>query len=136
MSKHSPIDRAYARKFGEKVRDALARARASKNKVSVQAFADSLGVTRAGLHKYRQGKSVPGMDVIEKAKKWKIDVKYGELNTHSLFSQPTSDDKQMLLPLAFDEITADHLQVEVAQKTTEYLQLSVKVFLSPQRRRA
>jgi transcriptional regulator with XRE-family HTH domain len=136
MSRKSAIDRAYARKFGEKLREALSKAR--KRGTSVQSFADSLGVTRAGLHKYRKGKTVPGMEVIEKARQaWKIDVKYGDLDTAALFAaKPSVDDKQLLLPLAFEEITADHLQVEVGRKTSEYLQLSVKVFLSPKKLRA
>src|SRR4051794_18406739 len=80
MNRKTSIDRAYARKFGEKVEAALLEAR--KTGTSVEEFAMSLGVTRAGLHKYRKGKTVPGMSVIEKAKRlWDVDVKYGELDT-------------------------------------------------------
>lgn len=136
MVRRSATDKAYAKKFGEKLKAALTKAR--DNDMSVEAFAESLGVTRAGLHKYRQGRAVPGMPVIEKAKRlYGVDVKYGELDTSAMFRKSaTADEKQLMLPLAFETITADHLQVEVGRKTGDYLQLNVKVFLTPAKRRA
>jgi hypothetical protein len=117
----------------------MALEKARTKGTSVEEFAASLGLTRQGLHKYRHGRlAVPGMNIIELAKKnWGVDVKYGELDTAALLApSPRPDECQLLLPLAFETITAEHLQVEVGRKTSEYLQLNVKVFLSPSKLRA
>jgi transcriptional regulator with XRE-family HTH domain len=130
VRRRTSVDRAYARKFGQKLDLALQVAR--KGGWTVEAFAESLGVTRAGLHKYRNGQSVPGINVIEKARRlWKVEVKYGDLAPAAFLQDAKSitESAQMLLPLAFHSLSSDQLQVEIGRKTNEYVQLNIRVLL-------
>lgn len=135
MRKRTSVDRAFAKKFGEKLEAAFLRAR-REDKITAERFAESLGVTRAGFYKYLNGKSVPGINVIEKARRlWKVEVKYGDLDSKGFLSEAkqVSESAQMLLPLAFQSLSSEQLEIEVGRKTNEYVQLNIRVLLSKER---
>jgi transcriptional regulator with XRE-family HTH domain len=69
--------------FKKRIRDEFERAikRAQQMGMTVEQFANTLGITRAGLHKYTREKnqSIPSLRVLHKARQvWKMHVPYGD----------------------------------------------------------
>jgi len=78
----SPEDKALNEAFKKRVaiEFAAARDRARAKNVSVEDFVASLGVTRAALCKYVNGKAIPSLRVLRRARHyWGVDLRYGEL---------------------------------------------------------
>jgi transcriptional regulator with XRE-family HTH domain len=104
---HSAKDRAFMKKFAEKLATAKKKA-VEVDGLTVDGFAKSLGVTRAGLHKYEKEKSVPGLGVLQRAREeYGIEVKYGELDVPVLKKARRKlgqEELQILLPFTIEAV--------------------------------
>lgn len=124
--------------FADKL--AKARDKAKKNDgTSSEKFAELLGVTRAGLHKYLKEKSVPSLDVLERARRLGVEVKYGELNVDLIQKRSKKDaaspEAQMILPLALENLTDQNISVELAPKKPNAIELNVTIRFSQKQAR-
>jgi transcriptional regulator with XRE-family HTH domain len=119
--------------FAEKLAKARDRAK-KKDGTSFEKFAELLGVTRAGLHKYLKKKSVPSLDVLERARRLGVEVKYGELDIDMIKKRAkkdaTSPEAQMILPLALENLTDQNIVVELAPKKPNAIELNVTIRFS------
>ncbi|MFZ0770276.1 MAG: helix-turn-helix transcriptional regulator [Candidatus Sulfotelmatobacter sp.] len=133
MKKHSLLDKAFMHSFAAKLFHARDRAKRIDG-VSFEKFAELLGVTRAGLHKYLKEKSVPSLDVLERARSLGVEVKYGELNVDMIKRRakkdPASPEAQMILPLALENLTDQNISVELAPKKPNAIELNVTIRFS------
>ena len=119
--------------FAEKL--AKARDKAKRvNGTSFEKFAELLGVTRAGLHKYLREKSVPSLDVLERAHRLGVEVKYGELDVDMIKTRAkkdaTSSEAQMILPLALENLTDQNISIELAPRKPNAIELNVTIRFS------
>jgi predicted transcriptional regulator len=133
MKRHSPLDKAFMKAFAEK----LAKARDKAKRVegtSFEKFAELLGVTRAGLHKYLREKSVPSLDVLERARRLGVEVKYGELDVDMIKKRARNDasspEAQMILPLALENLTDKSITVELAPRKPNAIELNLTIRFS------
>jgi predicted transcriptional regulator len=136
MKRHSPRDTAFLKKFAEELVKARDKAKAAKG-TSFADFAEMLGVTRAGFHKYLTEKSVPSLDVLERARQLGVEVKYGDLDV-SLIKKRARKDKnspeaQMMLPLALENLTDQNITVEVGARKPNAIELNVTIKFSQKR---
>jgi transcriptional regulator with XRE-family HTH domain len=133
MKKHSHVDKAFMSSFAAKLSGARDRAKRIDG-VSFEKFAELLGVTRAGLHKYLKEKSVPSLDVLERARRLGVEVKYGELNIEMIKRRakkdPASPEAQMILPLALENLTDQNISIELAPKKPNAIELNVTIRFS------
>ncbi len=138
MKKHSPRDKAFMKVFADK----LLKARETAKKidgVSYEEFAQRLGVTRAGIHKYFNEENVPSLDILERAKALGVEVKYGDLDAGLIKTRAKKDnaspEAQMILPLAIENLTDQNITVEVGRKKPNAIELNVTIkFASKQSR--
>jgi len=130
MKRHLPRDKAFMRVFAEKLRQARKKAKDEDN-VSYEEFAQRLGVTRAGIHKYLNEENVPSLGILERAKALGVEVKYGDLDVNLIKKRgkddPTSSEAQMLLPLVLDGLTDQDVTVELGGKKQNALELNVTI---------
>ena len=110
MKRSTPDDEAFkARVIGEFTQ---ARDRARAKGMSTDQFAQSLGITRAALHKQMTGKTIPSLRVLEKARKyWGVRLSYGELD-QSYVKPKKKDPKQMELQLSFEDISKEQIEIK------------------------
>ncbi len=138
MKKHSPVDIAFMRSFAEKLSKARDKAKKDDG-TSFERFAKLLGVTRAGLHKYLKEKSVPSLDVLERARNLGVEVKYGELDIHMIRNRARKDaaspEAQMILPLALENLTDQNISIELAPKKPNSIELNVTIRFAQKRAR-
>ena len=83
MGRRTAKERAFAAVFGERLEAAFnecVKDKSNPDRISVENFAKSLNLTRAGLHKAMRGRSVPKLDLIERAKDYGVNVRYGDLD--------------------------------------------------------
>lgn len=132
MRKNSSIDKAFAKAFGQQLDDAFRRV--AKNKatksLSVEEFATSLGLTRAGLHKARKGKSVPSLELIEKARTHGVAVKYGDLElplVRKRAQEKVLPEAQLYLPFAVDNLRKENVSVELGRHKGENVELRIRI---------
>jgi transcriptional regulator with XRE-family HTH domain len=133
MKRHTAIDQAFMKTFAEKLTEARARAK-KLDGTSFEKFAEMLGVTRAGLHKYLREKSVPSLDILARARRLGIEVKYGELNIEMIKKRAKKDaaspEAQMILPLALENLTDQNISVELAPRKPNSIELNVTIRFS------
>jgi transcriptional regulator with XRE-family HTH domain len=136
MKRHSHVDKAFMRSFAAKLTQAREKAKRIDG-TSFERFAELLGVTRAGLHKYLKEKSVPSLDVLERARRLGVEVKYGELDIDLIKKRAkkdaTSPEAQMILPLALENLTDQNVSVELAPKKPNAIELNVTIRFLPKR---
>ena len=124
--------------FAEKLTKARDKAKKDDG-TSFEKFAELLGVTRAGLHKYLREKSVPSLDILERARRLGVEVKYGELNVDMIQKRAKKDaaspEAQMILPLALEHLTDQNISVELASKKPNAIELNVTIRFSQKRAR-
>jgi len=139
MKRHSPVDKAFLKKFAEELLKARDNAKAADGR-SFAEFAEMLGVTRAGLHKYLKEKSIPSLDVLERARMLGVDVKYGDLDVSLIKKRAKKDrnspEAQMMLPLALESLTDQNITVEVGHRKPNALELNVTIKFSRKRARS
>lgn len=135
MSRRTAKDRAFAEEFGRRLEEAFQRhVKDKKNpdRLSVEAFAKELNLTRAGLHKAKRGKSVPSLDLIQRARKYGVAVGYGDLSAQILnrsrtrrSKKSTGTDIQLFLPFAVENLKKDSLRVELGEHKQDTVEVRV-----------
>jgi transcriptional regulator with XRE-family HTH domain len=116
--------------FAEKLLKARKEAKRN-NGTSYEEFAQRLGVTRAGLHKYLKQQNVPSLYILERAKALGVEVGYGELNVPLIKKRArkdaTSPEAQMMLPLAIETLTDRSITTEVVSRKPNAIELNVTI---------
>ncbi len=116
--------------FAEKLWLARKKAKDQDN-IPYEEFAQRLGVTRAGIHKYFNEKNVPSLEILERAKALGVEVKYGDLDLNLIKKRAKNDnassEAQMLLPLVLDGLTDQNIRVELAGKKQNAIALNVTI---------
>ena len=139
MKKHSPRDIAFMKVFADKLLKARENAKRVDG-VSYERFAQKLGVTRAGIHKYFNEENVPSLDILERAKALGVEVKYGELDVGLIKARAKRDDSspeaQMILPLAIENLTDQNVTIEVGSRKPNAIELNVTIKFEPKRSRS
>lgn len=125
-------DAAYAAEFGRQLEAAFkkhVKDKSNSKRLSVDAFAESLNLTRAGLHKAKQGKSVPGLDLIERARQYKVSVGYGDLSgqvkERKIKRLSKGTDLQLFLPFAVENLKKDSVRVELGEHVGDSVEVKV-----------
>jgi transcriptional regulator with XRE-family HTH domain len=111
MTNHE--DKALNDAFKKRVTSEFAKARdpAKTNGQSIEEFVRSLGITRAALCKYVNGKAIPGLRVLRRARKYHgVYLSYGELGDRFLKGRK-KDPRQMELQLSMSEISKDQIEI-------------------------
>jgi hypothetical protein len=127
------LDAAFAAKFGERLDAAFehhVKNKKNPNRISVEAFAKSLNLTRAGLHKAMKGKSVPGLNLIEHARQYGVSVGYGDLTARmpsSARKKGRAADLQLFLPFAVENLKKDNVRVELGEHKGDSVELKVLI---------
>jgi transcriptional regulator with XRE-family HTH domain len=128
MSKRTANDRAFAAAFGDKLEAAFkehVKDKSNPNRISVEQFAKSLNLTRAGLHKAMRGKSVPNLDLIERARNYDVNIGYGDLSPQKVSSKKRISDLQLFLPFAVENLKKDNVRVELGEHKQDTVELRV-----------
>lgn len=137
MKPHSPRDIAFMEAFAKKLSKRRDDAK-KKEGVSYEQFARKLGLTRAGVRNYLKEKNVPSPAMLEKvAAVWGVKVGYGDLDVELIKKRGRrnsfSSEAQMLLPLALESLTDRNIQVELAEKKANAIELNVTITFVPKR---
>jgi predicted transcriptional regulator len=139
MKRHSPADKAFLKKFAEELVKARDKTKAADG-ASFAEFSEMLGITRAGLHKYLKEKSVPSLDVLERARMLGLEVKYGDLDVSLIKKRAKKDrnspEAQMMLPLALESLTDQNITVQVGPRKPNAIELNVTIKFSQTRARS
>ncbi len=110
----NPEDKALNDAFKKRVVSEFQKARdlAKAQGISIEAFVTSLGITRAALCKYVNGKSIPSLRVLRRARQYYgVDLSYGELGDGYLRAKK-KDPRQMELQFTMSEISMDRIQIK------------------------
>jgi len=109
MSRSTPEDEIFKRRVAEEFN--RARDRAIAQGFSVDHFAGTLGITRAGLHKYLTGRVIPSLRVLREARRrWDIRLSYGELGDGYVKVQ-RQDSPQMELQFSIEDLSKEQIHV-------------------------
>ncbi|HKD78748.1 MAG TPA: hypothetical protein VKH81_03595 [Candidatus Angelobacter sp.] len=128
MGRRTAKDRAFAAVFSNKLEAAFkkhVKDKTNPDRISVERFAKSLNLTRAGLHKAMLGKSVPKLDLIERAKGYGVNVGYGELDPQRVRLKKNSNDLQLFLPFAVENLKKDCVRVELGEHKNDTVEVKV-----------
>lgn len=131
MKRHSPRDKAFMKAFADKLRARRKQAKEEEN-VSYEEFANRVSLTRAGLLKYLNEENVPSPQVLETIYRvWGVQVGYGDLDLALINARAKqnkrSDEAQMLLPLAIEDLTSQNVSVELTKKRSSGIELNLKI---------
>lgn len=131
MKRHSPRDKAFMKAFADKLRARRQQAKDEEN-VPYEEFAKRVGLTRAGLLKYLNEENVPSPQVLETIYRvWGVQVGYGDLDLALINTRAKqnkrSDEAQMLLPLAIEDLTSQNVSVELTKKRSSSIELNLKI---------
>ncbi len=123
-------DSAFAAEFGRRLESAFqkhVKDKSNPKRLSVNAFAESLNLTRAGLHKAKRGKSVPELDLIERARQYNVFVGYGDLSVEVKRRKrhPKGTDLQLFLPFAVENLKKDSVRVELGEHKGDSVEVKV-----------
>jgi hypothetical protein len=78
----------------------------------MERFVQSLGVTRAGFHKYVTRQSIPSLRVLKRARKyWGVHLSYTELGARFVGASK-EDPRQMKLQLSLENISKEQIEVK------------------------
>src|SRR5438046_1755917 len=103
-------DEAFRRKVAAEF--ARARDRACERGFSVEDFVRKIGITRAALNKYINGKSIPRLRVLQKARKyWGVRLSYGELGD-TYIKAKKADPKQARFEFDLGEISKEQIEIK------------------------
>ena len=129
MGRPDPNEEVFKRRVAVEFHRALAAARGKK--LSVEEFARTLGITRAGVYKILAGTSIPSLRVLRNARKyWRVHLDYGELGDKYIKAKRT-DPRQIEIQFAISDISKE--QIEVARfspKGENSLELVIKIDFS------
>ena len=128
MKRDTPQDELFKSAIREEFLRAIKRAQ--EMGYTVDKFAETLGITRAALHKYtrKEGQSIPSLRVLEKARrKWKLRVSYGDLG-HAFISRKPSAEGQLELQFSVSDIVKENIQVQrITPKGDKAVELLLKI---------
>jgi len=128
MGRTTPEDEAFKQRVAEEFK--RARDRASAKRFSVEQFAQTLGVTRAALHKYLSQKSIPSLRVLQRARQyWGVRLTYGELGDR--YVKPKKDPRQMEFQFSAEDVSKEQIEIKkFSPKGTNAIELLVKIHFS------
>ena len=112
MTRDTPQDEAFKKRVREEFLDAIRRAH--KMGYTVDAFAGTLGITRAALHKYTrsQQQSIPSLRVLERARRvWKVRLNYGD-SGDAFVSKKPSTQGQLQLQFTTADIVKENIRIQ------------------------
>jgi len=97
----------------------------------VEKFVESLGITRAGFHKYVTRKAIPSLRVLAKARKyWGVRLSYGELGDKYIKAKK-EDPRQMKFEFSFTDISKEQIEVKkFSPKGAKAVELLIKIDFS------
>ncbi len=129
MSRSTPEDEAFKRRVAEEF--TRARDRAIRQGFSVDDFARSLGITRAGFHKYLSRKAIPSLRVLQEARRrWGVRLRYGELGEAYLKAKKV-DTGQMEFQFSLEDLSKEQIRVtRFAPKGPNSAELSIQIDFS------
>ncbi|MGD0468843.1 MAG: hypothetical protein ABSA54_10765 [Terriglobales bacterium] len=85
-------------------------------------------------------KSVPSLDVLERARRLGVEVNYGDLDVSLIKKRAKKDrnspEAQMMLPLALESLTDQNITVEVGPRKPNAIELNVTIKFSQKRARS
>jgi transcriptional regulator with XRE-family HTH domain len=112
MNRDTPQDETFKKRVREEFLDAIGRAQ--KMGYTVDKFAGTLGITRAGLHKYirSEHQSIPSLRVLEKARRiWKVRLNYGDLGD-GFVSKTSNAQGQLELQFTTADIVKENIRIQ------------------------
>lgn len=126
MNRSNPEDEAFKRRVTEEF--TRARDRALKRGFTLEKFVESLGVTRAGFHKYVTGKAIPSLRVLARARKyWGVRLSYAELGDDYIKTK-RQDPKQMKFQFSVADVSKDQIEVtKFTPKGERGVELVIKI---------
>jgi transcriptional regulator with XRE-family HTH domain len=110
----NPEDKALNEAFKKRVASefASARDRAKLKGDSIEEFVRSLGITRAALCKYVNGKAIPSLRVLRRARQYHgVNLSYGELGDGYLKSR-RKNPRQMELQFSMSEVSKEQIVIK------------------------
>jgi transcriptional regulator with XRE-family HTH domain len=130
MRRVDPNDEAFKRKVKAEFKRALDDAQRCR-KMTVEEFARSLGITRAGVYKILGGKTIPSLRVLRKARKyWNVRLTYGDFGDGYTKARK-ADPRQIEFQFPIGDISKDRIEVErVSPKPNNSVQLVIRIDLS------
>lgn len=109
-SEDKALNDAFKKRVASEFQKARDRAKADGN--SIEEFVLSLGITRAALCKYVNGKAIPGLRVLRRARQYYgVNLSYGELGENYLKAKK-KDPRQMELQFTLSEISKDQIEIK------------------------
>jgi transcriptional regulator with XRE-family HTH domain len=129
MSRSTPEDEEFKRRVAEEF--TRARTRAEQMGLSFEAFLRTLGVTRAGFHKYMTLNAIPSLRVLQRARKcWKVQIKYGEIGSAYL-STKKKDPRQMEFQFSVADISKEQIEIKkISAKGETAVELLIRIDFS------
>lgn len=129
MSRPDQNEEAFKRRVAVEFRRALADAH--RKKFSVEEFARTLGITRAGVYKILAGRTIPSLRVLRNARKhWGVHLNYGELGDTYIKAKRT-DPRQMEIQFSISDISKEQIEVaKFSPRGENSLELVIKIDFS------
>lgn len=112
MKRDTPQDETFKKRVREEFLEAIGRAQ--KMGYTVDEFAGTLGITRAGLHKYTRSEhqSIPSLRVLEKARRiWKVRLNYGDLD-ENFITRKSNAPGQLELQFTAADIVKENIRIQ------------------------
>jgi hypothetical protein len=72
-----------------------------------------------------RGKSVPNLDLIERARNYDVNIGYGDLSPQKVSSKKRISDLQLFLPFAVENLKKDNVRVELGEHKQDTVELRV-----------
>ena len=105
-------DGPFKRKVAEEFLKARERALKTGMVKSAEDFVRSLGVTRAGFHKYITKKSIPSLRVLNRARRlYNVRLNYGELGS-TYFKGKKADPRQRTFEFVAEAISKEQIEIK------------------------
>ena len=110
VKKANQIEEVFKRRVAKEFRRAVTTAQ--ERNISVEAFAQKLGVTRSAVYKIMDGNTVPTLGVLRKAKQFfGVQVSYGELGDGYVKTR-RGDPRQIKIEFSVGDISRDQIEVK------------------------
>lgn len=131
MKRNTPQDETFKKSVRDEFLAAIKRAR--KMGYTTDKFAETLGITRAGLHKYvrKEAQSIPSLRVLERARRlWKVRLSYGGLSDEFIARKSVSAG-QLEFQFSVGDIAKENIQIQkVSPKGDKAVELLLKIDFS------
>ena len=119
-------DEAFKRKAAAEFNRALSDARAKG--LTVEQFAATLQITRAGLYRILRGAVIPSLRVLQRARKrWGVRLVYGELDDRYL-KVKRADPRQTEIQFSMEDVSKDQIEItKLSPKGESSLELVIRI---------